>query len=190
MFTFWATAKGKPDEARLLREARAGDMASLGVLFEMHRAAVRSALLRSRYGHIDPDLIDDAIQESFVRLSKTITTTDIRSSFKNYLIAATIRRLIDLFRKNHTSETKSTDEDSVSDIADLDSSDYAKNTDARIDLGRAMSRLSTYEQLILKLYYVNDLPLRTIGPQVGKSLFQVSRDLDKARKKLKSYLEE
>jgi RNA polymerase sigma factor (sigma-70 family) len=189
MFSFWSTGKGKPDEARLLREAKSGDIESLGVLLELHRDGVHRVLM-SKYGHIDPDLIDDAIQESFLQVARQITTTEIRSTFRSYLIGVTVHRLIDMFRKNRTSQTTSTDEDSVGEIIDPDSTRHDENIELSIDLERAISKLSTYEQLILKLYYMDNKPLRIIGPLVGKSLFQVSRDLERTRKKLKGYLEE
>ena len=87
---------GTLQEQEAIRRCQAGDLAALGVLFEMHHLAV----YRTAYGVTRRhDEADDVTQDVFIELSTAIKRYDLKRPFFPWLHRIAVRRSLDRIKK-------------------------------------------------------------------------------------------
>jgi RNA polymerase sigma-70 factor (ECF subfamily) len=72
-----------PDDSELLRRLAAGDLSSLGVLYDRHEPSVRRVVLRSVASRADAD---DVVHEVFLRLARVASTFDGREDARPFIL--------------------------------------------------------------------------------------------------------
>ncbi len=167
-------------EAELLARAQRGDMTSLGQLFESQRDALRFWL--QQHFSLSYEDIEDAIQLTFLQVTREIGTLTLKCQFKTYLFAVARHRCLDQVRQRQRRP-----------VEELDDTFRAPDTPesavvSRQALAHAVSTLSAYEQLLLQYACVDHLTRTAIAPLVGKSIAQVSRDLTRVLEKIRHHL--
>jgi RNA polymerase sigma-70 factor (ECF subfamily) len=180
-------AQSGSDEV-LLKRAVGGDLQSLERLLQLHREPLRRWL--SGQFDLPADDIEDAVQECFFQITRSIRTLEIRSSFRTFLYSVARNRCLDVRRRQSSRNETSLEQQEESDGFELPSPDGESRWIQRIDLERALQSLPPYERLLLKLYFMDELSFTEIAPLVGKSISQVTRDLRKPLAKMKQFLDE
>ena len=84
------------DDETLLRAVAEGDRAALRVLYERHAPWLTLRLARRCP---DPDLVDDAVQDTFVAVWRTAKRYDGHGAVGAWIWGIGVRRLIDAIRR-------------------------------------------------------------------------------------------
>ena len=163
----------------LAQLATAGDNAAFGSLVRIHQSKVRGFLRRLTRG--DAALADDLAQETFLEAHRKVAQYRGEGSFGSWLCGIAWSRFLMERRKRK--------EEPLDAIPETGSMDTGPAMIARLDLERAMARLSAEERAALTLCYalghshgeaaeILQLPLGTIKSHVLRG-----------REKLKAMLE-
>jgi RNA polymerase sigma factor (sigma-70 family) len=153
------------NDSELIARAVAGDEAAFGVLVRRHQSMLRGFLRRLARG--DHALADDLAQETFLEAWRKLTQFRGDGSFAGWLTRIAWSRLLMAAR---TRKLEALDES-------LPEPRGESGSDARIDLEKAMAKLSLAERAALTLCYalgyshdeasgILDLPLGTLKSHV------------------------
>lgn len=138
------------------------------------------ALLRN-YGiklFSDKDLVEDCVQDVFIKLIQNHTTLSHTANVKGYLLKALRNKLYDTMEKNRKMEDITLYED-VFATDGLFSQVFLDDTeeDERVKhLMEAFAKLSSQQKEIIYLYYVNELKHDEIAEILGIN-YQSSKNL-------------
>ena len=140
-------------DASLLEAWRAGDPAAGRVLFERHFEAV-ARFFSSKV----PQECDDLVQTTFLACAESSGTFEGRSSFRGYLLGIANHVLLRHLRR-HCARGPSVNLEQVSlhDLGTSLSVKVARNAE-HAALIEALRRLPLPEQVVLELYYWEELP--------------------------------
>ena len=85
-------ARGKvvPDNAGLVRDARAGDIAACDELIAEHLPLIYNVIGRALDGHAD---VDDVVQETMLRAVRGLPTLREPDRFRSWLVAIAYRQI-------------------------------------------------------------------------------------------------
>ena len=125
----------------------------------------------------DAHLAEDITQETFLRFleSKNYKDTGRPLAFL-YTIAGNL--CIDEFRRKKASELPE----------DMPGQEFEDGVINRVALKQAMAQLTSQEQELLLLRYVNEVPVNTLSKMYGKSRFALYRELSNITRKLERRL--
>ena len=155
-----------PDEL-LTRRAAAGDNAAFGALVRQHQSKVRGFLRRLTRGNAA--LADDLAQETFFEAWRKIAQYRAEGTFSGWLCGIAWSRFLMDRRKRK--------EEPLEDADETSSFDPGPAHAAKLDLEKAMARLTASERAALTLCYslghshgeaaaILDLPLGTVKSHV------------------------
>lgn len=178
------------DDAELLEEWRAGDRAAGNALFRRHFASIR----RFFRNKIAPDDVEDLIQRTFAACVEGKERFRGDSSFRTFLFAVARRQLYKFLRDRASRDARVDPDLGVSSINALGhspSSVLAARQDQALVL-EALQRISVDHQVMLELYYWEQLP----GPDIARvfditpttvrtRLFRARRALEEAINELR-----
>ncbi len=135
--------------------------------------------------HIAEDLTED----TFVKLIARRPQFSGKSTFKTWLYSIGRNVALDHLRKNRKMPTVSVEEAQllISDEADI-TRNYLQ-TERKLQVHKAMKRLSREYCQVLYLAYVEEFPNAQVASVVGKSKKQIENLLYRAKLSLKSELE-
>ena len=121
----------------------------------------------------DPELVKDCIQDIFIKIIQNHQTLSPTLNVKGYLLRALRNKIIDTIEK----EREMTDLDECGDEFSVEEDLYQEegNSDSKLLLN-AFSELSSHQQEIIYLYYVNDLSHDDIAEILGIN-YQSSKNL-------------
>ena len=160
-----------------------GDTGAFAYLVEKYQNMVYTLSVKMLNNKEDAE---DAAQEVFVKCYRALKTYNSQAAFSTWLYKITYNHAIDILKKNtgkrHTIEWKS----------DLEPDMISHNSfDEKIDLKEiqlllkdAIHHLSPDDQVIVTLYYYEDLPLRDIAEIIGIRENNVKIKLYRIRTKL------
>ena len=123
------------DDATLVEAARGGDAGAFETLVRRHLPTVHAHALRF-FG--DPTAAEDATQEVFIKVYRSLSDFDGRSAFATWLYRVTRNVCLDMFRRGRRQASPI----DPLDIPERGGGDPAPQTIASIDLERAMRALS------------------------------------------------
>ena len=123
---------------------------------------------------------DDVFSEVFLAYFKKERTFESEEHRKAWLIRVTINCAKDLLEQR--SQLQQIHEETVPDQAIPD-------TDTYMDLHAAIEQLRPEYREVIKLYYLDDLPVKQIAQVLGKNENTVKTQLSRAREMLKTMLE-
>lgn len=161
----------------LLPRCRKGDQEAFVEVYRLIGASLYGAALRLMKR---PEEAEEAVQESFVKFFEKAGT--IRSgSLSSWLHRVTINHCLDRLRsKGHQTEELP---------ADLPGGSAAGAETARIDLGRAVSRLPEQARLVFLLHDLEGYKHREVATALGISEGTSKSQLFRARELLRGWLE-
>lgn len=126
----------------------------------------------------DKDLVEDCVQDVFIKLIQNHTTLSPTANVKGYLLKALRNKLYDSIEKNRKMEDISLYEETfVTDglFAQIPLDDSEEDEQVR-HLMKAFAHLSSQQKEIIYLYYVNELKHDEIAEILGIN-YQSSKNL-------------
>jgi len=169
------------DDEILLRAVADGDRAALRALYERHAPWLTLRLARRCP---DPDLVDDAVQDTFVAVWRSAKRYDGQGAVGAWIWGIGVRRLIDAIRRRPPSEfpthERPAEEPSAEEQVLLDV--------AHGDLGGALGRLSPELRAVVQATVLDGLTTREAGQLLGIPAGTVKTRMLRARIQLREEL--
>lgn len=163
----------------LAQLAAAGDTAAFGSLVRIHQSKVRGFLRRLTRG--DAALADDLAQETFLEAHRKVAQYRGEGSFGSWLCGIAWSRFLMERRKRK--------EEPLDTVPETGSMDAGPAIIARLDLERAMARLSAEERAALTLCYALGHSHGEAAEILSLPLGTVKSHVLRGREKLKAMLE-
>jgi RNA polymerase sigma-70 factor (ECF subfamily) len=161
----------------LALRAASGDDIAFNALVRRHQGKVRAFLLRMSKGN--HALADDLAQETFLQAWRNIAAYRGDGSFQGWLTRIAWSRFLMEARKNKR-ETAELDDDIPAPAVSLDT---------KLDLERAMQRLSAPERATLTLCYAMEFTNDEASTILSMPVGTVKSHVLRGREKLKAILE-
>ena len=174
----------------LVMAARSGDMSAFGGLVQTYKSRVFG--ISGKYARNHHEL-EDLAQDIFIKAWKGLPTYRGDAPFEHWLMRLAVRACYDFLRKNRSRREKEVSRDALleSGHAGLDgigAPEVAEETEALLEVRRAMTMLSPKEQLVLTLLELEEHPVREVAQLTGWSETNVKVRAFRARQSLKKYI--
>lgn len=164
------------DEGALIPLAAAGNRAAFGTLVHEHQSRLRGFLRRLTRG--DQALADDLAQDAFLEAWRKVGQYRGEGSFAGWLSAIAYRRYLMTARQRKL--------EPLDESFDMVDSSSGTAPELRIDLEKAMARLSLPERAALTLCYAleytHDEAAKILAMPAGTVKSHVTRGREKLRK--------
>ncbi|HEU4735103.1 MAG TPA: RNA polymerase sigma factor, partial [Kofleriaceae bacterium] len=173
------------DDFGLLDRWRAGDRAAGNLLFKRHFESLYRFLAHKVDGEID-----DLVQDTFVACMHGRDTFRRQSSFRTYLFAIARNMLFGYWRRNNHGRSQ-LDFEEIS-IASLSTSVRSRlaHGEERESLLLALRELPVEQQILLELYYWEDLNRDQLADVFDVDTATIGSRLFRARQALRGRLEQ
>ena len=148
------------------------------ILYQQHQSYVRSILYRL----VGPNLVDDAVQECFLKVWKSRDNFKGESSLKTWIHRIAINVAHDLHRSKKREVQTEKEQDTVS-IEDQD-----RNW-TQIDLQRALMELSMEYRVVVVLSLFEELSLKEVSDSLNIPEGTVKSRLSRGKDLMKEILE-
>ncbi len=178
----------RAEEQRLVRKAAGGSQAAIESLVRAHQASLFGFVVRMT-GR--PEVAEDVVQESFVRVILNIHRFDSRFRFSTWLFTIARRLYLNAAQKSAPGFDTDAVERGISrgdsPSGRLDDHDAA---DERRDyLARGLAVLSPEQREVVLLFHQHEWPIKTIADHMQIPEGTVKSHLHRARRALKDALE-
>lgn len=162
----------------LIKRSKKGDKEAFALLMDMHRQMLYNTALLVL--HQEDDALD-AIQDAILACWENLPTLRKDQYFKTWLVKILLNKCRDIQRS----------QSHYAFVEELPESGEEPDWDTHMDVGRAMDRLGDQDQLILSLFYYDDLNIRQIAEALSISEGAVRTRLTRSRERFKKiYLQE
>lgn len=162
----------------LIKRSKKGDKEAFALLMDMHRQMLYNTALLVL--HQEDDALD-AIQDAILACWENLPTLRKDQYFKTWLVKILLNKCRDIQRS----------QSHYAFVEKLPESGDEPDWDTHMDVGRAMDRLGDQDQLILSLFYYDDLNIRQIAEALSISEGAVRTRLTRSRERFKKiYLQE
>lgn len=162
----------------LIKRSKKGDKEAFALLMDMHRQMLYNTALLVL--HQEDDALD-AIQDAILACWENLPTLRKDQYFKTWLVKILLNKCRDIQRS----------QSHYAFVEQLPESGEEPDWDTHMDVGRAMDRLGDQDQLILSLFYYDDLNIRQIAEALSISEGAVRTRLTRSRERFKKiYLQE
>jgi RNA polymerase sigma-70 factor, ECF subfamily len=189
-----AEALADMEDARILKEIRAGDVDAYAKIMTKYQGRVAGIVS----GHAPRDRVAELTHEVFVRAYRSLAGYRGDSPFGHWLAKVTVRACHDFwraeYRRRERPESELSDECRafVEEVAALESSEAAEETASRQEaqdlLGWAMDKLSPTDRMVVTLTHLEERPVAEAAEMLGISVPNVKVRAFRARKKLRELL--
>ena len=173
----------RDEELRLIERARDGDAGAIEGLVRRYQGSLHAFLLR-RCGR--PDLAEDLVQESFVRVLRSLDRFDPRFRFSTWLFTIGRRLLVNHFQKMRPAYD--------TEIVEGRGGDAGPPADAVLDRERresilvlveyAMDGLNPRQQRIVRMFHEQGLQIHEIARELGMPEGTIKSHLHRARRRM------
>ena len=171
-------------ELEAICQCQAGDLAALGVLFELHHEAV----FRTAYGIVrNHDLAEDVTQEVFIELPTSIKRFDQRRPFPPWLYTIVVRRSLRVLGHRRDRDVP-IDDDFDLPSQDLSPEEEAERLEQEKAVWNAVVRLSANHRAVVVLFYYHGFSVAEISKALGCPRVTVRTRLYNARVRLRDAL--
>lgn len=177
-----ADADAARDDARLVERARGGDAGAFETLYRRHAGRVH-AVCRRITG--DPTRAEDAVQEVFVRLWRSLGSFGGRSAFSTWLYRMAVNAAIDQVRAETRRRGREIAED---DVDGLDRIAAAGPRPESWDLEEAIDALPPGARIAFVLHDVEGYRHEEIAEMTGMASGTSRAHLHRARRLLRARL--
>jgi RNA polymerase sigma-70 factor (ECF subfamily) len=171
------------EELRVITRAKAGDPAAIEALVRRHQASLHAFLLR-RCGR--PDLAEDLVQESFVRVLRSLDRFDPRFRFSTWLFTIGRRLLVNHLQKMRPAYDSDLVE-SRGSRRGQPSHPVLEQERRRAVLGlveRAMECLNPRQREVVERFHTQGRPIPEIAAEMGIPEGTVKSHLHRARRRM------
>ena len=168
-------------EQEAIRRCQAGDLAALGVLYEMHRQAVFRAANRFTRHQEDAE---DVTQDVFIELFTAIKRYDLKRPFLPWLNSIARHRSLDKVKRRKPFDV---DIDLIIDhpSPDLSPEEEAEKSVQRAAIWAAVKTLDQKHRAVVVLYYYHGFSVAETAKVLGCLRVTVRRRMHTARGRLR-----
>jgi RNA polymerase sigma-70 factor (ECF subfamily) len=152
------------DVEAMVRDARAGDTAALGQLYDTYRDRV-ARFATGRLG--DAEKAEDVTSETFEAVLRNLGSYRAGTDFEAWLFTIAHRRVADHFRRRFRRREVELDEAVHPSVGDPEESVLA--AERRAEVAGAFRRLRADQQEVLALRVLGGLSAAQVGEVLGKS---------------------
>lgn len=190
-----ARASDRRDNERWVRDLTETGPRREGAIADLRRALVRG-LTRSLAGYegADQGLVEDAVQESLLKLLSRIATFEGRSRFETWAMAIAIRAALTELRKRRWSEvpldSARAESEPMTNGTGFGPHQATERRAIQDVLRRLIESELTERQRVALEAELRGMPLEEIGRRMGSNRNATYKLTHDARRKLKSALEE
>ena len=174
-----------PDERELVQRAKRGDVPAFEALYRATSGRVFALCLRMRG---DRGLATEALQDVFVRVWERLGQFDGNASFATWVHRVCVNQLLEQQRTDARREARVMPTDLTVERASA-ARDPAGDADTRLDLERALPRLSEGARRVFVLHDMEGYGHAEIAAMLGIAESTVRVQLHRARKQLMETLE-
>ncbi len=185
--------KGTPllphsDEKTLLKHVQRGKTEAFSLLVEKYQSCLYHHILRNIR---NPETAKDLCQETWMKAFRAINTFRGDSAFSSWLYRIAENVCIDHFRRqkhyNAIEPLHTIDERCITDTYHSPCEDLERQ-ELREHLRAAIQHLTPIRKKVFHLYYVQELSIKAIAQQIGRSEGTIKTHLRNARLQLREYL--
>ena len=160
------------DHIELIQQIKQGDENSFNILVKQNLTMILNFVYRFCY---DTDLAEDITQEVFIKIWKNIKKFDETKNFKSWMFTIAKNTAIDFIRKKRIipfSSFNNDNDDYINNIQDekLNLLNEIIKKDNRSKLSKIIKNLNNKQQLVLYLYYYEEMNFREISEILGISV--------------------
>jgi len=167
------------DDVALLDRWCAGDAAAGNLLFKRHFTS-----LYRLFEHKTSGEVDDLVQETFLQCLKSRASFQHKSSFRTYLFGIARNVLLGHWRKQAIARpTLDFEEISIASLSTSIGTRLARRQE-RVDLLTVLRTLPFEQQLLLEMYYWQDLDREQLAEVFGVETATIGSRLFRARQAL------
>ncbi len=137
-------------------------------------------------------LTEDAVQNAFIRAFQNLDKFEHKSSFKTWLIRIVINESLKVLKANKRYLYLEHDEDILEEQSPFQLSDellLSEKNERQQIVQSAMTQLAEVWQLLLNLFYLEELSIKEIAIATDFSEAKIKTGLHRARKELKVILD-
>ena len=161
------------DQIGLVDRARRGDRQAFAELIRASGARLDAA---ARLILRDPDLAQDAVQETLIRAWRSLPGLRDPASFDHWLHSLVVHACIDLIRKRR----RRVIEVELSPLHDAPSLDATVHVADRDQLDRVLARLEPEARAVVVMHFYLDVPLPRVAETLGIPLGTVKSRLHRS----------
>lgn len=134
---------------------------------------------------------EEVAQDTFIKVYKNLHKFKGESKFSSWLYRITYNTCLDNLRKNKkNNETYDLDDITINKIKTIDNAlDELERQEKKEMIKKCLSKLKEEEQVLLTLYYYEELSLQEIASVLNKKYDQIRVNLHRSRIKLAKILE-
>jgi RNA polymerase sigma factor (sigma-70 family) len=171
---------GPTDAALIVRALLDDDRHAFGELVRRHQSAVRAHLRRLTAGNLA--LADDLAQETFIQAYRNLKHFRSEAKFSTWLYRIAYNTFVSDTRRIR--ESQLAQDESLDDAAEAPSAD----ANLKLDMERALRRLSESERAAIVQCYHNDLSHEEAAYVLDCPLGTVKTNILRAKEKLRQHL--
>ncbi len=176
------------EDSALAAACRAGDLRAYERLYQLHSTRMKS-LARNLLGSRQD--AEDAVQETFLKIHRSITGFRGQSSFATWVYRILMNSCYDLRRsRSRRQEVAEDDLDPAALAVSRRAAPATANPPLRIALERSLARLTRHQREVFLLYEVEGFAHAEIGGILGISEAASKNTLFQAKKNLRRILSE
>lgn len=174
--------KQKSIDANLVEQFQSGNVNALTLLVKRwHKEFCKKAYWIVK----DADQSKDIAQDSWNTILTKIKDLKDPNSFGSWAMRIVYSKALDAIRETNKNRFK---QEQLAKKHPIEVDVYENNSEIKIELLKAIGRLSSAHQIVLKLFYVEEYSLKEIADLLGVSTGTVKSRLFHARENLKLIL--
>lgn len=174
------------DEQMLIERCRQGDHAAFRALMEQHMRHVYDLAFNFLHSH---DEADDLAQEAFVKAYHSVSSFRGDAGIRTWLYRIVTNLALDRLRQRRRIAQRMVRLDDHPEGRNLESPDFAVNSDLRMHIERALYRLPTLQRAVVILRHMDGLSTKQVGDILQCSEGTVKTHLHRALKKMQKMLQ-
>jgi RNA polymerase sigma-70 factor (ECF subfamily) len=175
------------DEIQVIRQAKQGDPAAFAQLIESHQERLYRFLLRTTN---QTELVEDAVQDAFIRVLKNIDRFDERYRFSTWLFTIARRLLLNSLQKKRPLNAGDWLDAASSSVMELsaETADASDREFAAEILDGAMETLTPHQREIVILYHHKGKSVHQVADLLGMPEGTIKSHLHRARRRMRDWM--
>ena len=175
------------EEIKVIRHAKQGDPAAFAQLIESHQERLYRFLLRTSN---QTELVEDAVQDAFIRVLKNIDRFDERYRFSTWLFTIARRLLLNSLQKKRPLNAGDWLDAASSSVMELsaETTDASEREFAAEILDGAMETLTPHQREIVILYHHKGKTVHQVADLLGMPEGTIKSHLHRARRRMRDWM--